>query len=127
MTAAACGNGASSAAPSSVRSALAQVDAAVRAHDYGGARTNLDALIARTIAARDQAQISASQAKGILAAAAQLRADLPQPTPSASPAAQPTQPDPGNRGNKKDGHGDGGGNGHNGHDTRKGADDGHRN
>ena len=124
MTVAACGNGTSSATPSSVRSALSQVDAAVRAHDYGGARTELDALIARTIAARDQAQISASQAKDILAAAAQLRADLPQPTTNPSPAVQPTQPDPGNGGEKQNGGGDKGDNGHNGH---KGPHDGHGN
>ena len=125
MTVAACGNGTSSATPSSVRSALSQVDAAVRAHDYGGARTDLDALIARTIAARDHAQMSASQAKDILAAAAQLRADLPQPAPDPSPAVQPTQPDPGNGGDKKDGRGDGGGD--NGHNSRKGPDHGHGN
>jgi hypothetical protein len=129
ITVAACGDGASSAAPSGVRSALSQVDAAVRAHDYGGARTDLDALIARTIAARDQAQMSASQAKDILAAAAQLRADLPQPAPNPSPAAnpspavQPTQPGPGKGGDKKDGRGDGGGD--NGHNGRKGPGHGH--
>lgn len=124
LTVAACGNGTRSATPSSVRSALSQVDAAVRAHDYGGARTDLDALIARTIAARDQAQISPSQAKDILAAAAQLRADLPQPTPTPSPvAAQPTQPNTGNDGNKKDGPGSGGKD--NGPGGRKGPHGGH--
>lgn len=125
MTVAACGNGTRSAAPSSVRSALSQVDAAVRAHDYGGARTDLDALIAHTISARDHAQLSASQAKDILAAAAQLQADLPQPAPSPSPSVQPTQASPGNVGDKKDGRGDGGGG--NGHGGRKGPHNGHGN
>jgi len=123
MTVAACGDDASSAAPSSVRSALSQVDAAVRAHDYGGARTDLDALVAHTIAARDHAQMSASQAKDILAAAAQLRADLPQPAPSPSPTVEPTQPNPDNGGDKNDGGGDGGGD--NGHNSRKGPGHGH--
>lgn len=123
MTVAACGNGARSAAPSSVRSALSQVDAAVRAHDYAGARTELDALITRTIAARDQAQLSTSQATDILAAAARLRADLPQPAPRPSPAVQPTQSNPGIGGDKKGGPGGGGDKG--GHDGRKGPHGGH--
>lgn len=122
LTVAACGHGTGSATPGSVRSALSQVDAAVRAHDYGGARTDLDALIAQTIAARDHAHMSASQAKDILAAAAQLQADLPQPAPDPSPSVQPTQPDPGNGGGNGGGKKNGGGD--NGH-SRKGPDDGH--
>ena len=121
MAVAACGSGTRGAAPSSVRSTLSHVDAAVRAHDYGGARTDVEALVAQTIAARDHAQMSASQAKDILAAAAQLLADLPQPAPDPSPTAQPTKSDPGNG----EGPGNGGGSGNDGGKKSGGGDNGH--
>ena len=108
-----CGGNARVSAPSGVRTALAQVNAAVRAHEYQRARTALDLLVSRTTSAREHQQIDTNQAARVLAAAAQLQADLPHPLP---PVVQTPSPPPaptnGPKGDKHKGHGgDGNGDG----------------
>jgi serine/threonine-protein kinase len=116
---AACGSGTQVSAPSGVRTALTEVNAAVRAHEYQRARSALDLLVSRTNLARARQQIDASQATRVLAAAAQLRADLPRPSPPVvqAPAPPPTPITAPNsegkhKGNGGDGNGQGQGNGH---------------
>ena len=119
-----CGAGKNSSVPGSVRAALTQVDAAVHAHDYARTRSELDTLVVRTIAARDASQLSADQADRVLAAAAQLRADLPAAppaNPAPAPTAQPTQTSNGDTGRSDGSGGDGKQNKEHGGKDRKGS------
>ncbi|MGH8834904.1 MAG: serine/threonine-protein kinase [Actinomycetes bacterium] len=91
---------------------LSRVDGALVDRDYPAARAALDALIRDTIAARDAGQLSADQADSIMAASAQLIADLPSGVTNPSPTPTPTEPGK-KHDNKGRGNGDdnGGGNG----------------
>ena len=87
---------------------LSRVDSALVDHDYAEARAALDALIRDTIAARDAGQLSGDQANRVMAASAQLSADMPASFTNPLPTPTPTE-----RGKKHDnkGHGNGDGNG----------------
>jgi hypothetical protein len=101
-----CGSGPQQA-PAAVRAALARVDAAVAARDYGLARQSVDVLVRQTLAARDRGELSPVQADRVLAAAARLAVDLPQPRPTVTVAPTPTvtQQDGNGGGEKKKGKG----------------------
>jgi hypothetical protein len=87
-----------------VRAALSTVESAIAGHDYGQARTALDRLADRAAQDRRDGTLTDNQATRVLAAAAQLRADLP-----VTPTAVPTRTDDhGDDGDNRDG-GRGGG------------------
>lgn len=85
-----CGGGTPAAPPAALTQALARVDAALGAHDWGRARTALDELVRRTVLAREAGEVSAEEADRILAAAARLAAGVPSPSPAPTATRTPS-------------------------------------
>lgn len=94
-----------------LRTILSQVDTALAERQYADARKALDSLVRATTAARDAGQLSTEQADSILAAAAQLTADLPRPAPTPTVRSEPPDDDQGNGEEKKKDKGAGNGKG----------------
>ncbi len=107
LLAATAGCGTTSAAPPGqalpqLRILLSQVDAALADRHYPDARKALDALVRATTTARDTGQLSTEQADRILAAAAQLTAELPRRTPAPTVEPEPADDGEDGRANEND-------------------------
>jgi hypothetical protein len=107
-----------------VRAAFSTVESAIAGHDYGRARTALDRLADRAAQDRSDGTLTNDQVTRVLAAAAQLRADLP-----VTPTPVPTRTD--DHGDDGDDHGgdhggdDNSGPGHGGDSEGSGDSGGH--
>jgi hypothetical protein len=71
-----------------LRADLARVDEALAGQRYATARDALDALVRTTTDARATGRLTPEAADRILAAAARLAADLPQPSPTTTTVPQ---------------------------------------
>jgi hypothetical protein len=114
-----------------LRAHLVRIDQALADRRYGTARTLLEALVRTTADARATGRLTSEQADRILAAAARLAADLPEPSPRPGPTTSLRQSGKQEEDQKNDEHkhgedkkddGDSGG-----HDSGNGPDDGHGN
>jgi hypothetical protein len=102
-----------------VLAALSTVESAIAGHDYGQARTALDRLADRAAQDRRDGTLTDDQATRVLAAAAQLRADLPV-TPTAVPTRTEDHGDDGDNSGRGRGGGDNSGGGGGGDNSGSG-------
>jgi hypothetical protein len=93
-----CANGpqpASATKASALTAQLSRVDDALAAHRYAAARRALHDMIDKTRAAQAAGEVTAAEARPILASARRLLALLPTPSPTAQPETPaPSEPSP---------------------------------